>query len=177
MTWAFIWYINRIGTDASLSSISKDTSFLRSCKWVTYFETNDYSSVIYEILYFLISGQQILLWQIFKELDFHKFKLRVKFKFRKGSKLPNISQIIVGNFGLNKLWVRFITHKSSSQGFMLKTSQNSRIKKIHRDSCKNSFSIIVFNRMPMVLSFSSQGIKAILGHIFQDFWRVICMQA
>ena len=31
MTWAFVCYINRIGKDACLSSISRDTSFCHSC--------------------------------------------------------------------------------------------------------------------------------------------------
>ena len=100
------------------------------------------TQVIHEILYFLISSQQIPLWQIFKELNFHKFELRVKFEFQRDCKLLNIFQTIVGNFGLNKLWVWFITHKQSSQGFELKTSQNSPVKKIHRDLYKNSISIM-----------------------------------
>ena len=32
MTWAFVCYINRIGKDASISSISRDTSFHHSCQ-------------------------------------------------------------------------------------------------------------------------------------------------
>ena len=67
----------------------------------------------------------------------------------------------------------FITHKLSSQDFRLKTVKIHALKRSIEIRAKIVFQLCFFNCMPMVWSFSSQGIKAILRHIFEYFWRVI----